>query len=486
MLAPLPPPLTSLLRRSLWTVVCLVSFAVASGVSAETPRPRAPALKVSENGHFLTHGDGRPFFYLADTAWELLHRLNREDAEAYLQRRADQGFTVIQTVVLAELDGLNVPNAYGDLPLKDRDPLQPNERYFEHVDWVVNKAESLGLHVGLLPTWGDKWNKKWGVGPEIFTVTNAEAYAAWLGRRYADRAVIWITGGDRPIETEGHRTLIEAMARGLRQGDRGSRLMTFHPMGGTGSSQWFHDEPWLDFNLRQNGHGSSFNVNYFKTNEDYQRLPTKPVIDGEPIYEGHPIAFKAEEFGISVAADVRRPLYWNLFTGACGHTYGHHSVWQMYDVNREPVNRPIMTWRDALNAPGSDQMRHGRRLLESRPVLTRIPDNDVIVPSTVSTAVPGAGPYRFVATRDAAGSYAMVYAPVSRPFSVRLSKINGPRVKAWWFNPRNGEATAAGEFSNTGDQSFTPPDSGEVLDWILVLDDAAKGFPPPGSRATHP
>jgi hypothetical protein len=53
-------------------------------------------------------------------------------------------------------------------------------------------------------------------------------------------------------------------------------------------------------------------------------------------------------------------------------------------------------------------------------------------------------------------------------------------VKAWWFNPRNGEASAIGEFSNTGEREFNPPDPGEALDWVLVLDDAAKGFPPPG------
>jgi hypothetical protein len=54
-------------------------------------------------------------------------------------------------------------------------------------------------------------------------------------------------------------------------------------------------------------------------------------------------------------------------------------------------------------------------------------------------------------------------------------------VKAWWFNPRTGEATSIGEFPNTGEREFTPPDKGELLDWVLVLDDAAKKFPAPGT-----
>src|SRR5262249_18837819 len=91
-------------------------------------------LRVSENRRFLVRADGTPFFYLADTAWELFHRLDFEQAEDYLENRAAKGFTVIQAVALAEFDGLTEPNANGDLPLIDQDPARPNAAYFEHVD----------------------------------------------------------------------------------------------------------------------------------------------------------------------------------------------------------------------------------------------------------------------------------------------------------------------------------------------------------------
>jgi len=437
-------------------------------------------LKVSDNKRFLVYEDGEPFFYLGDTAWSLFHRLNREDAEKYLRDRAAKGFTVVQAVVLAEIHGLTAPNPYGHLPLIDNDPTRPNEKYFEHVDWIVKKAREVGLFIGMLPTWGDKWNKKWGSGPEIFTPANARAYGEWLGRRYRDEPIIWILGGDRPIENDQHRAIIAAMARGLRAGDQGRHLITFHPVGGRGSSEWFHNEEWLDFNMRQNGHEVDFAPRYAKTAEDYARTPIKPVIDGEPIYEDHPISFKASEFGHSIAADVRRPLYWNLFSGAFGHTYGHHSVWQMWTPDRQPINGPLMPWYEAINQPGAGQMQYGRALMESRPFLTRIPDDSVIVPAEVATAVPGAGTKRLVATRDQSGSYVMVYSPAGRAFKVRMDKVTGRKVKAWWFNPRTGEATAAGEFSNSGVREFQPPDKGEAIDWVLVLDDGSKNFPPPG------
>ena len=110
-------------------------------------------LKVSENKHFLQFEDGTPFFYLGDTGWELLHRLNRDETETYLENRRMKGYTVIQTVVLAELDGLDTPNAEGNRPLVNNNPLTPDEKYFQHVDWFVKKAEEKGLFIGMLPTW---------------------------------------------------------------------------------------------------------------------------------------------------------------------------------------------------------------------------------------------------------------------------------------------------------------------------------------------
>jgi len=439
-------------------------------------------LKVSENKRFLVFEDGTPFFYLGDTGWELFHRLNKEETEKYLENRRSKGFTVIQAVILAEVDGLNTPNAEGNRPLSANDPLKPDEAYFSHVDWVIKRAAEKGIFIGLLPTWGDKWNRKWGTGPQIFNPENAKAYGKFLGERYRNQPnIIWILGGDRPVEVELQCQTVVAMAEGLKEGDGGSHLMSFHPTGGSGSSQYFHNEPWLDFNMRQNGHSLSFTERYYATLEDYRLEPPKPVIDAEPVYEDHPINFNPDANSHSTAADVRRPLYWDLFSGAFGHTYGHHSVWQMWTPERAPINRPLMPWYEAIDQRGAGQMMYGRMLIESRPFLTRIPDNSIIVTGDVASAVPGAGSYRFVSTRDQEGTYAMIYAPVGRKFTVRMDAINGKDVIAWWFNPRNGEATVIGKYGNTGTQSFIPPTPGENLDWILVLDDASKKYPAPGT-----
>jgi len=356
---------------------------------------------------------------------------------------------------------VTTPNAYGHLPLLDADPARPavqpgaNNDYWDHVDYILAKANSLGLYIGFLPTWGRYWHDTGKDGtPPILTPANAEAYGEWLGRRYQDAGLVWILGGDRPVDNEQQRAVVCALARGLRRGDGGAHLITFHPRGSSGSAEYFHNDPWLDFNMRQNGHAAEYTGRYDQTRADYDRRPIKPVLDGEPLYEDHPVNFKARDLGHSIAADVRRPLYWDLFSGAFGHTYGHHSVWQMWASPRPPINNPLLPWSVALDQPGASQLQYARRLLESRPFLTRVPDDSVIAESPVPTAMPGAGRYRFVATRDSGGSYVMVYAPVGRAFTVRLDKLSGGRVQGWWFNPRNGEATPIGEFDSQGQKQF--------------------------------
>ena len=216
-------------------------------------------LIVSDNHRYLCEADGTPFFYLGDTAWELFHRLKMNESVDYLKDRAKKGFTVIQSVILAELDGLSTPNAQGDLPLIDGDITKPNPAFFSHVDAVVDVAETFGLFIGMLPTWGCYWRSSEITRP-LFNEETAYTYGKWLGMRYKDKPVIWILGGDRnPVNKE--IDIINQMAIGLREGDEGEHLITYHPCGPGQSSTFFHDAPWLDFNMNQTSHGARNHFN---------------------------------------------------------------------------------------------------------------------------------------------------------------------------------------------------------------------------------
>ncbi|MBV9391294.1 MAG: glycoside hydrolase family 140 protein, partial [Verrucomicrobia bacterium] len=373
------------------------------------------------------------------------------------------------------------PNANGDLPFIKQDPNQPNQFYFTFVDEVIRAANAAGLVMGLLPTWGDKVGRTHGDGPQIFNVDNARNYGEFLGRQYKDRQIIWILGGDRLVDDMEKKNIWRALAAGLRSSS--PHLITFHPKGGdasisSSSSVFAADDPTIDFNMQQNGHRDDTG-SWERIQADYLSFPVKPVVDGEPLYEDHPIAFQPEARGYSNAHDIRRFMYWDLFAGAFGHTYGHHSIWQMHREG-PGVNFPVMSWVEALDAPGASDVQHARALLESRPFLTRVPEGSFIIPSSAPHSVPGRGTKRMVATRDQDWSYAMIYLPASRQFSVRAGQLAGSKLHVWCFNPRDGFCIDLGQIPKPEVLEITPPEAGENLDWIMVLDDANRGFKPPG------
>jgi hypothetical protein len=351
------------------------------------------------------------------------------------------------------------------------DPTQPNNLYFQHVDYIVDQALEMGIYIGMLPTWGDKVSKEWGLGPVVFNPSNARVYGRFLGKRYQDKPnIIWILGGDR--KADGVEEVWSEMARGLEEGDGHRHLKTYHPMGGHSSSEWFHGNSWLDFNMLQSGHGRRDIENYKMISEDYRKVPTKPCMDGEPRYEDHPINWDPKN-GWFDDFDVRQAAYWALFAGALGHTYGCHDIWQMMAPGRTPVSHARRNWYDVLDLPGAWDMLHIRNLIESRLFFSRIPDQTVIA------ADPGAGADHLQACRGE--DYLLVYTPGGKPVSLQMGKISGRTLAAWWYDPRTGESNRIGDFPNQGTRLFNPPgEPGRGNDWILAIDDASKKYPAPG------
>ncbi len=417
-------------------------------------------------GRYLAWDDGRPFFYLADTAWELLHRLDSDEMEWYFEVRARQGFTAVQTVALAEFEGTTVPNRYGRLPLKFTgglpDPLRPDDdgeySYWAHVDRAVELAAQHGLFLVLLPTWGDKINLCWGKGPVIFDARNAERYGEWLARRYADCwNIIWMLGGDRPLEPE-HRAVVEAMARGIRRADA-AHLITLHPPGCRTSLDCVSDADYVDFHTAQTGHGVEL---CYASDEVMRRMAAaslKPYLDAEPRYEDHPACFDASIGYYWNADDVRQNAYWDVLAGACGHTYGNHCVWSM---TREPDAYYPYDWRTALEHPGAAQLGHLRRLRLARDYFSLVP-----APELVRERFEGMG---HMACARGKG-YAYVYSPLGAPFTLAAAGFDGAKaLRALWFDPRTGKQRAFAVLPAHGDSLIVPPSQGKGCDWVLVLE----------------
>ena len=430
---------------------------------------------MSNDGRHLVNKDGSVFFYMADTAWELFHRCSKEETEMYLKDRKSKGFNVIQAVILAEIDGLNTPNTEGEKPFINNDPLKPNDKYFKHVDWVIKKADELGIYIAVLPTWGDKWRKQWGVGPVIFdTPAKASVYGKWLGKRYKNYPnIIWVMGGDRDAVNDGFVAIIRSMATGIEEADKGKHLMTYHPGGGSTSSNWFHNDKWLDFNMLQSGHHAMTPHVFDAVGHDYNLEPTKPCLNGEPQYEDIPVNFTSvnERF---VVYDTRQAAYWSVLAGAMGHTYGNNNIWQMWSPKHKPIIIARIPWYEAIHQPGAVQMGYMRKLFESRPFLKMIPDQDILA------NISGKDKNIIRAARGKDGSFIIVYSAYGNPIDVKLEKLSADTIKGFWYNPRESESVAIELFKNIKKvKTFVPPSSGSRTDWVLVLDDATKNYSDP-------
>ena len=412
---------------------------------------------------------------MGDTAWDRRHRLDLQDSLRYLANRARKGFSLIQTVVLAELDGLDTPNANGHRPLLENDPARPHEPYFQHVDAVIAQAARLGLHVGLLPTWGRYWDEpnKWS--QPIFTPEKARLYGRFLGQRYAGQPIVWILGGDRRVESERGREVMANLAGGLREGDGGRHPITFHPRGPGRSAEELPNEPWIDFHMCQTSHGARDHDTGFFIQADRSLHPARPTLDGEPRYEGIPAGFynhganPADRFD---DFDVRTAAYWALFAGACGHTYGHNSVWQMWQVGRNPIIHAHVPWFEAMDHPGAFQMGYLARLFRSRPWSALEPDNSFL------RGVPLEGPSLVRGLRSGDRTLAWAYTSRGHPITVDLRALS-PRgsIQASWFDPRYGVIHRIHDAGNFGFQTYLPPSQGRGCDWVLLLEDEAGAYP---------
>lgn len=434
---------------------------LAAGCMTATRSASPDSLGPSADRRHFVDARGRPFFWLGDTAWELFHRASLAEAELYLEDRRRKGFTVIQAVILAELGGLRDPGAAGALPLIDNDPARPNPAYFRHVDAIVELAARKGLVMALLPTWGDKFNKKWGEGPEIFTPQNARAYGAFVGRRYAGKPVVWILGGDRNPETPEHVAIVRAMAEGIESAG-GDPVIGYHPQGGSRSWQFFGSDGWIDFHMFQSGHGARDHPNYSMTREGRELRPVRPVLDGEPRYEDHPIDWKPDK-GWFDAADVRQAAWWSMLSGAAGHTYGNHNIWQMWQPGRDPISWARTPWTQALAHPGATQMGMMRHFLEAHGFPALEPAQQVLA------AQPGgAGHQAAAATADR--RTILVYTPLGEPVALAPDPMRPAALRAYWFDPRSGAEIALGPVDGRAGQSFDPPGEPERgNDWVLRL-----------------
>ncbi|WP_460764868.1 glycoside hydrolase family 140 protein [Niabella terrae] len=433
-----------------------------------------PPLQVASNPHYFEAG-GKPFFWLGDTGWLLLLKCSREETLEYLDIRQQQGFNVIQVMLLHTLEARNV---YGDAALQDGDITRPIQTpgnsfqdslqydYWDHVAFVVQEAARRGIYLALVPVWGS------AAKDGKVTAEAGKQYGSFLAQQLGGYSnIIWLNGGDIPGDEKTDFWL--ALGSSIKKQDP-NHLMTYHPRGRYSSTDWFHDQEWLDFNMFQSGHRtyaqdtSAKEKHHFGEDNwryvahDYQLQPTKPVLDGEPSYENIPHGLHDSLQPRWTDADLRRYAYWSVFAGAAGFTYGENAVMQFNTMGDADANFGVYSnWKQAIHAPGATQMHFLKNLIMERDYYSRQPAQDLILDNT------GEKYEYLLATKGK--DYALVYTYTGRNFQLDLSRLGFQPGKFNWFRPADGHQQAFSR--STDDQAeFDPPGSpAEGNDWVLII-----------------
>jgi hypothetical protein len=439
----------------------LPRFALGAALSlaalAASAQDAAFPLRIGPTDRHLVDQRGVPFLIHGDTPWSLTHNLTLEEAVRYMTVRKGQGFNtlMVSTPDAYDADGGKTygPDRYGQQPFVEGDLAKPNEAYWAHVDRVFKEAERLGFLLLVAPAYlgccqdgyVDLLKK---AGPP-----RAREYGLWIGRRYRTLGnILWVHGGDRnPWDVKDE---VRALAQAIREVDE-QHLHTGHWANGTAAFDWFGDETWLDVNSSY-----TYGPVAWRILSDRGVVPPKPVFLIESHYEN--------DFGGKTADDVRAYPYRAVLSGAAGHLFGNKPLWYCGKG-----------WEEALDSPGARFMAHALAFFRSRPWYELEPDRRhqlVVEGHEESGADEGV---QAALTRDR--TTAILYLPAARRrVRLDLDQMVGRRLQGHWFDPRTGTAAPIPPFDRRGSMAFDAPAEG---DWLLVLDDEAKRYGPPGGRA---
>ena len=465
------------------TLLSMLFLFIAGSLFAQDPKPKINQpwkngkLKVSENGRYLQHENGTPFFWMGETGWLLPEKLDRNEASYYLSHCRQAGYNVVQ---VQTVNGVPAINFYGQYSHPDGFNFKDINKkgvygYWDHMDYIIKKAEQNGIYIGMVCIWGNL------VKAGLMSVKEAEAYGKFLAERYKDSPnIIWIMGGD--VKGDINPDQWNTMAHTIKAIDK-NHLMTYHPFGRTSSIYWYHNADWLDFNMFQSGHrrydqtrGDGDNTAEAAVAEDnwryveagWAKTPAKPILDAEPSYEDIPQGLHDPNETRWQAADVRRYAYWAVFAGAFGHTYGHNSIMQMMKVANDGGYGATKTWFDAMKDPGFNHMLDLKNLMLTFPFVERVPDQSIVADEN------GIRYDRVIATRG--NDYLLVYNYTNRPMKLDLSKISGAKKNVWWYSVTDGTLEYAGEFDSKVQPFHYDGAYGAGNDRVLIAVDATKDY----------
>lgn len=451
--SPAPTPTTTSLHGSSTTSQPSAPPTPAATVVGETAGAgsRYP-LRIGEGSRSVLDSTGEPFLIVGDAAWSLIVELDRAEVDTYLANRSALGFNAVLVELIEHRFSSNPPfNRDGDAPfLTPGDFSTPNEAYFAHADWVLQRLADEGFVVFLTPAYtgwiggaDGWWEEMVAAGPDVL-----RDYGRFVGDRYGHfDNIVWVAGGDGdPTQPE----LVAAIAEGIRERDPDA-LQTAHLAPDTPPREFWAGADWLDID----------NVYTYESVYDSSRAAyegsAKPFILMESSYEN--------EHGVDTRR-LRTQVFHALLTGATGHIFGNNPIWHFGGGGL--FDAPV-TWTEALDGPGSTSMAAITAIMgqvawsDLRPDL----DGELLVGGVDD------GHDRAVAAIAGDRSWAMVYVPTDRTVTLDLASLDGAN-RLVWLDPTTGAAMWETDVDPTGPIGIESPgdNAGGDTDWVVLVERA--------------
>lgn len=430
--------------------------------------------------NMFVHADGTPFYWLGDTHWEFAAGESWESSNhpgmasqfrGMAEKRATQGFTVYQT---------NLRSDFADhsrfwLTRPDAEHPIPNPAIFaEEIDRRMHFIADLGLVNALGFAWGSSMESGGDAFGAATSLAEQKTLARYCVARYGALPLVWTIAGEASgYNPARHDFLVSAwseVAKMVAELDAYHHPVTVHSVNERPFSDAFYDKDWYSFTLNQAGHGD-FVVAVRDYREFMAKHAGKPFVEGEALYEG---CSSLEENGPRRidASMLRRVAYMVMQLGGAGYTYGAQgiwdNVWTKEDLEKSAAGRMLaavfnrygVTWAEAIDFPGAEQMGIMRRFFEEQKWWTLEPYG------TGGSALLGRKTPLAAKTEDGCHVVAYYAATTRRPL-----EVCGLKDGSWllrWFDPAEGTYSGE-EVRQISGGRMRLPDKPTMDDWVLVL-----------------
>lgn len=421
-------------------------------------------LKVSSSGRYLTGADGKPFFYMCNTAWLLLSHTNYDEMRQYMDNLAKQKFTVVHFPIL--------PLTSVDRESNATQLINPDPVLFDKCRDYMEYALSRNLAVNLIPVWQRSWQK----ALRSMSKQQIIDFSRYVGNTFQDMDnVIYSLGGDWFPKDQKDIDIVDWMAQGIEETSP-DRLITFFCYGKKGGSELFHNRAWNDFNFIQvKGMAETdtalINPQYYTlVIGDYRKSPAKPTHLGETSYE---YEYTGQIWPRVDSRIIRQTAYQSILSGGMGYTYGRRGLWHFNLPDNAMGYKLHKPWEDLLEcsfSPGSCHMTHLVELFHHYPWHLLVPSHS----REFATLGADQGSVDFTASAVASdSSFAMAYFPKIKSTTFDLKFFSGDMVMATWFDPTTGKTQSVpGSPFMKNYVELTPPglNSAGHDDWVLIFE----------------